>query len=597
MLSEYEGLLERKLKEELPWLGEVRSWQWDGYREIIEAYARGAKVVVLDAPTGAGKTLIAEMVRRKLAHDARREDKRLNALYMCSTLSLQDQFMRSFPYANVLKGKRNYVPLLNTPLATFNTDGVTCDDCEIRRELSGGLVCPWCAEISGCPYKVAKREAVMGELAVVNTAYALREWSGEMASALSGAGLVIADEMHLIEDAIVGFVEYKVTGWRARGLGLTIPKKGSHMKTIKEWMGGELLSALEMELEKYQEQDDEDLQYVSDFMDDEEEFPEGEDVAGIVAAQLERGRKERELKSSIAGLRGVIRGMEVGEWVRNDHDEGGKYKNLTLNPVRVDEHGERALWRHGQRWLCMSATVISAAQRIRDLGFEGEWDVVYVPMQFEVENRRVWYAGVSEVTRKGGDEAVEKMIDACVKVCRMHEGESVLVHGVSYVLCERIAERLRWEYGGNGGNGENGGTRRVITYGRGKGERETAIGEFRRSRGSVIVAPSLDTGVDFPDNECRVQVIAKMPWPNLGDKRTSALVNSGHVGQTWFTMKTVEGIVQMCGRAVRHEKDFAVTYILDASFKKVYDENRGLFPKWFRDAVSFRFNMREAGLK
>ena len=53
----------------------------------------------------------------------------------------------------------------------------------------------------------------------------------------------------------------------------------------------------------------------------------------------------------------------------------------------------------------------------------------------------------------------------------------------------------------------------------------------------------------------------------------------------WYTSKMLCNLVQECGRATRHEQDWAVTYILDASFSNVIRYNKNLLPKSFLDRI------------
>ena len=85
------------------WLTELRDHQWTALEEIQEGFARGIGMIWVDGPTGTGKTAIGECVRRML---------RKPAAYVCSGLTLQDQFARDFEYAKVLKGKSNYPTLM-----------------------------------------------------------------------------------------------------------------------------------------------------------------------------------------------------------------------------------------------------------------------------------------------------------------------------------------------------------------------------------------------------------------------------------------------------------------------------------------------------
>ena len=74
--------------------------------EAIRAmYEAGLRIVLLDGPTGAGKTVVAEAVRRARGR---------RGTYLCTRKSLQAQMVRDFCYAVELKGRDNY-PTLDFP--------------------------------------------------------------------------------------------------------------------------------------------------------------------------------------------------------------------------------------------------------------------------------------------------------------------------------------------------------------------------------------------------------------------------------------------------------------------------------------------------
>jgi Rad3-related DNA helicase len=71
-------------------------------------------------------------------------------------------------------------------------------------------------------------------------------------------------------------------------------------------------------------------------------------------------------------------------------------------------------------------------------------------------------------------------------------------------------------------------------------------------------------------------------------------MHMGNEGRTWYAVQTIRDIVQMTGRAVRHEDDWAVTYIFDRSFgKNLWSKWKRLFPEWWREAVDTRSDVRE----
>jgi Rad3-related DNA helicase len=107
----------------------------------------------------------------------------------------------------------------------------------------------------------------------------------------------------------------------------------------------------------------------------------------------------------------------------------------------------------------------------------------------------------------------------------------------------------------------------------------------------VILAPSFDRGIDLAGDDCRVIIIPKIPYPFLGDAQVNArLYRAGSSGRRWYVAQTIRTLCQMTGRAVRSEDDWAISYILDSAFSKLYAENKAMFPTWWRDAVVWDVN-------
>lgn len=521
------------------WLTEYRPHQWQAAHEIIDAYERGAKVVFLDAPTGSGKTAIADLVSRLLKQ---------RAIYVCSGLDLQAQFLSDFPYAKVLKGRANY------PTLSSRVD-VTADDCNGN---PGQDNCSWCEPMNQCPYRVAKMEAAFGQVGVLNTAYWLREANSQrpMFSRPVSAedvlgGLVVVDECDTMENALMGYLEYAIYSGRERQLKVSAPKKGSHKPTIVQWMKGELADA------------------VREAIANARQGKGGLEVARQVKRLQEFGRETLRVADEV----------EDDNWIR-DNDAGP----LVLKPVSVAPYGEKRVWRHGGRFLLMSATIISAEEMAESLGIEGEWAVVRVPMTFPKDQRPVHVVPVAEM--KGGKDAGiqtgawESMGTAIVRILSRHPEDRVLVHAVSYALSSHLAEQVRTLC-----------VRPCFTY-NSASERADALAGFRSHEASVLIAPSMDRGVDLKDDDCRVVVVAKVPFPYLGDKQVSARLHSPG-GQAWYTVQTIRTLVQMTGRGVRHEDDWCESYVLDSvMLKQLWKKDKRLFPGWWAEAVDLKFPVR-----
>lgn len=523
------------------WVEEIRPHQLDAVDAVDAAFLDGNEVVFLDGPTGTGKTLIAELVRRRLGG---------KVLYVCSDKSLQDQFARDFPYAKVLKGRANY--------PTQSNRNATAADCTAK---SYNDPCFHCEDGKiGCPYEIAKKEALRAPLAVTNIQYLLTE--ANFVGGFSGRDLIIVDEADTLESMLMNFVEFRIPQVYMRMVRMEPPVKAARKKTIIQWL----------------------YDFVAKF----------EPMAN---AELDLKRK-RGMVSCVSSTIRIIHELEKEQRLREGSDSDdtkalwlrqyeSKDEQFILKPVLVSGFGAKYLWKHARKWLVMSATLISSDEMADSLGLPFDYETVVVPMTFPVENRQIILAPVANVTYKSikETEAVEDLAYAIQTIALKHPNDRMLVHTVSYDLTQRISNQLR-----NGGYKVP--HREIVTYDQGR-DRNDALDRFKRTEGAIILAPSMERGIDLPGDLCRVVIIAKVPFPSLGDRQISARANMGQAGKVWYAVQTIRDIVQMCGRAVRSKDDYAITYILDIQFaRNLWAKNQGLFPAWFKEAVNQRSDVR-----
>lgn len=521
------------------WVTEIRPHQEVAVEEITEAF-KSSPVVFLDAPTGSGKTLIGELVRRQLNKQT---------LYVCSDKSLMDQFTRDFPYAKALKGKANY--------PTQNRRDMTCDDCTSR---GPGSPCWFCDDFVSCPYQVAKMTALAAPLAVTNTAFLMSE--ANYVGRFSNRDFIIADEADTLESMLMGFVEYNISRRRIAEFGMEEPGKGVHKETLVKWLAEFDQAVLAKAIIVRARQDDK----------------AAKELRTLESLHEDTNRVRMELQREIDRKQA---GENDGRWLRDYNERNG---GLILKPVMVDAYGTRKLWRHSKRWLLMSATIISADEMADSLGLPLDYATVTVPMTFPVENRPVVMAPVANVVYKEMDRAIPRLAHAIEVVMGKHPGQNILVHTVSYDLARKLSEKC-WKPASEQG-------RRVLTYTEGN-QREAVLAQYKRERGAIMFAPSMGRGIDLPGDLCRVQVIAKVPFLSLGDRQVSRRIHLPG-GETWYAVQAIRDIVQMTGRAVRSKDDWAATYIFDQQFSSnLWRKHKALFPEWWRESVITNQSIRE----
>lgn len=514
------------------WVTGFRDHQIDAVEEILEAFNAGAQIVTLDAPTGTGKTLIAEMVRRATAR---------RAIYTCHSLGLQDQMVRDYPYARVLKGRANY------PTQTAPYPNITCADCT---RTGTDTPCMWCPDPEACGYRTARAQALASPLVTTNTSYLLHETLSPQ-SGLRGRDLTIIDETDTLETTLTGVIEYTITPGMARQLQVTIPPKGTHLTTIAKW----LTETLDTAIIKHR--------------------------ARINGTGIDALRARRRYTQLLAETRRVAAELATPDtpgtpntpstkWVRDNRD------GLTLKPVTPAPWGEERIWQHSPRHLLMSGTIISAEQLAVDLGIPDDTQRVdiTVPMTFPLANRPIHAIPIANMTHRERDTAWPNMVNGIRAVANRHPNVKILVHTVSYQLAQHLHDQLTDL------------PRPTYTY-QTAADRDPTVETYRASHNGILFAASVDRGFDFPHDDTRVVIVAKIPYPNLGDPITAQRTHSAG-GQTWFNTQTVRSLVQMTGRAVRSADDWAETYILDAQFyrKLLKPPARQLLPRWWVDALN-----------
>jgi ATP-dependent DNA helicase DinG len=527
------------------WFQGFRPGQLDAIEEILESLKR-VPAVLLDAPTGIGKTAVGEGVRRRSGVIPAR------AVYACTTKALQDQFLRSFPYADVIKGRSNYLtesgyldqfgnPLLGSK---FSWSSITCADCTFNSDTGS---CRWCTSHAFCPYRVAKNKAIMGELAVVNTSYFITD-SNMGPGSFADRELTIIDEADLIEQELLNHVEVVVTEKAMEEMWMLPPTRKTVENTWPEWVNEEALPKLDRYLERITKPWDEDAN----------------------ADDIKRWKKSYALYDRLQELAADI---PNGGWVYDGYDDG----NVIFRPVFVGKWGNRLLWPHGNKFLMMSSTILSGDLRAEEWGLSKPHHLISLPSPFPAANRPVFVVPIADMSYSYNKETNKQgwrdMVKGVRGVLRLHPDERVLVHTVSYELARYLVDHLA----------DSG--RPIHTYTNSDGKAE-ALDDLRRYPNGVLVASSMGRGIDLPDDLCRVQIVTKIPNPNLADRRTKKRLRS-QGGRVWYRLQAIAELIQMTGRGVRSETDHAKTYILDTQFNEIWKSNF-LFPAWWKKAVQFR---------
>lgn len=495
------------------------------------------KIVLCQAPTGTGKTLLMAAMQKYL---------KTQVLYTCHTKQLQTQVVDDFPESVELKGRANY------PCAKKN--GLNCAQCTMKRGNRSEAVCKECGfdtceaknglfRVSECPckdycpYIIQKQRALVADLAILNMPFFLNE--ANFIGGFSGWRWVVLDEGDLTENSLMSHIEVTFTAELLERLKLERPATKASMETWVKWIDEQAGPAIGRR-----------IQELADTMD-ANEMQELEEMQRL--AQKLRYLTRQNLKG----------------WVFVPGEDQWQFK-----PVFISYYANEFLWRHGIRFLVMSATLVPGQLR-RDLGLkEEDTEFINLPSSFPPERRPIYFMPRADVTKKNQDSAWAQVTRAMDEIIAGHPQDKGMVHTVSYQLARYVYDHSKHKA-------------RLLQHD--TKSRLSALEDFKGSdQPLVLISPSMSRGVNLPHEQCRFQIICKVPYLYLGDPQVSQRLYSAKDGNVWYAVQAISAIVQSTGRGMRSEDDECESYILDEQFRRLYREYANLFPSWWRAALKGR---------
>jgi Rad3-related DNA helicase len=533
-----------------------RQEQVDAINFILNSFlSQGKRFVIADLGTGVGKSAIAVTVARYLnAHDPPPPDKTSDgkpavapgAWFLTTQKILQEQYLSDFGGA---RGNMKSIRSSANYTCGFYKK-INCSEGQQMLRAADQSSRFWKSCMMGCKYKQEKKAFVEASESVTNFSYALTESSGGSGK-IGKRNLLVIDECHNADPELSRHIELTITDRTAGAIGVEWPEVTTHAQAVKWIKEAYLLSAQRVILEM-----ERDVQDFKGLEGHEKEY------ADLV-------KKTTALKSHIDKVTLFLQVQTSDNWVFEILPAvGGSGAKMTFKPIDVSPFAEDTLFRLGRRVLLMSATVIRPDIFAESLGIpESQRACLTIPTPFPVENRPIHVFPVGRMSADNIDETLPKMVTALKEILKEHKGEKGMIHCHSFKIANYLRKNLR--------------SNRLIFHD--SSDREEALKKHLSSKEpTVLVSPSMAEGVDLRDDLARFQILLKVPYPSLGDKLVRKRM---HRWSWWYPMQTVKTVVQSVGRAIRSEKDHAVTYILDADWVRFYNQNQELFPDTFRLAV------------
>ena len=519
---------------------EFRGRQKQALSDVRDAFADGNDVVLVRAPTGSGKSLLARSIAGAAAttDDVAPADA-TGAYYTTPQVSQLDDVAADplLDDLNVIRGKSNYTCILNGETDT-PVDRAPCArqagfDCSVRHR---------------CPYFSDRSIASNRAIAAMTLAYFMQTAGSEV---FQKRDVVVIDEAHGLAEwaEMYATVELKprtVPVWDDVGIPDVTAADDAVERTTRfaETLEGVCKRA----------------------SDDLTGKPE------LTPEEAARRDRLQELRSELTWFVSDARDPESPTtWVVDQPDgEGGAITIKPLDPARYLHH---TVWDRGNKFALLSATILNKAAFCRGVGLDPSTvALVDVEHTFPVENRPLYDVTRGKMTYDSREETLPKVAKALVRIAAAHPDEKGLVHCHSYAIQSELRTRLaRFGLGG-----------RVRAHDR--QNRDAALESWKATDDpDVFLSVKMEEALDLAGDLCRWQVICKAPYQNTNDSRVARRLEEGQ--WSWYRRTALRTVIQACGRVVRAPDDYGATYLADSSLLDLFDRTRGEMPAWFRDQV------------
>ena len=512
-----------------------RGNQRDALERIRDAFSAGNDVVLVRAPTGSGKSLLARAIMggARLPDEAESLEP-TGAYYTTPQVSQLDAVEEDdlLDDLAVVRGKSNYSCILP------NERGTPVDRAPCARDRSFD-----CDVMHKCPYFSDREIAANRRHAAMTLAYFMRTAGSD---SFGLRDVVVIDEAHGLAEwaemyATIELNERTVPGWD----DLSIPD-GSELDGIEEAavVAERVAEACRRRLEPLRDRTT---------------------LTPEQAAERDRlADRVRELEWFVADVGDAD---SETEWLL---EEG---EGLTIKPLSPARYLHHTVWDRGWKFALLSATILDRDGFCRSVGLDpSRVALVDVGHTFPLENRPLYDVTQGKMTYAEREETIPKVARLLVRIMARHPDEKGIVHAHSYGIQRELAKRLNEMRVGS----------RVRIHGRDDRDDELASW-LATDEPEVFLAVKMEEALDLRGDLARWQVLCKAPFQNTNDASVAHRLEDGR--WDWYNRTALKTVIQACGRVVRAADDEGATYLADSSLLDLFDRARSDMPAWFREQV------------
>lgn len=520
--------------------------QIDALDFIKKSINNGKKFILLNMPTGSGKSyliagMFANWYRNFITKDAKFD-------ILTESKILQDQYANDFDYISIYKGKSNYY---------CNPYGCQCDiakeQCKDKK--------PSCYNTT-CPYDVARNKWINSSIGLTNFHLfnALSLYQKDIIDSRNSNVLII-DEAHLYEENFSNYLSFNISAKILKNCGF---ESGEIIHLDDRYISK--IKTVENFMKFISEKLSNDLERKKIIFESKVEHTKNKEKITLLGYINRINHKLESINHIMDSYKNdsenIVLDLNIDKFEK-------MYSGVELNIqcIWINEYISD-IWKKYDHVIFMSATILEKNIFSFINGIDENLTSYYdVPSPFDIKNRKIYYMKIGKMNYNSKTETFQKMIPWINKILEKYKDKKGIIHTTNYEIAEWIKENIQ--------------NSRLLFHNN-KDRNEILERHLNTSDPTVLVSPSMMTGVDLANNLSRFQIILKVPYPNLSSNK---IKNRQKSKPEYYTLKTLNDIIQAYGRSVRNINDYADTYILDENFSDLLKYNSHMMPKYFIDAI------------
>ena len=533
-------LLNKPLLDYFPQGFTPRPHQVKGLQDIEAAIQKGAKFIIVQAPTGSGKSFISKTLSnttneceseyRNLVFNYHAFDEDYDGAMMkfhphglfalTTTKALQNQYKDLFKESSVFKGKSNYKCDVDE---SFTVDMAPCVISQSLRKS--------CWEEHRCPYYESRNSALIERFTVLNYASFFN-----LPDHLKRRQIIVADECSELEDEMVKNFSTVIDYRKLTQYGVEYTKLTSEISAKALGWLTDLASLIKEVIDSRSNR----TRYENNKME----------------LIMQQGRKD--LYESIIHT--------IDHWNKTQYIIEKDAERATFTPLKIDALSH-CLFDFADVVILMSATIVDKNIFAKTLGIK-EFEYVEIESTFDPKKSPIYCHTKFPLNYKTLDKNLPQVVEIAKTLADSHKGEKGIIHTHSFAITQAVQKKLN--------------SKRYLFREEGSTNEAIIKEHTLRPDDTVLISPSLTMGLDLKGDLGKWQIIIKLPYPSLASKRVKKLFDED---PSWYKMRMFIALIQACGRCTRSAEDESVTYILDGLSANTIIDNKRILPKHFLDRV------------